>query len=38
MTGEVRDTVDGVTTVTVTWSCTADADGKNATITGWQPA
>ena len=38
VTGEVREIVDGVTTVTVTWSCTANADGREAAITDWQPA
>ena len=38
VTGEVRGSADDATKVTVTWSCTADADGKNTAITDSQPA
>ena len=36
--GEVRRSIDNVVTVTHLWECTADAEGKNPTITAWNPA
>ena len=35
VTGEVRQSVDNVPTLTFRWECTADDDGKNAAITAW---
>lgn len=37
VTGEVSQTVDRVVTVTQQWECTADAEGRNPTITTWTP-
>ncbi|MCA0250858.1 MAG: hypothetical protein LCH76_00930 [Actinobacteria bacterium] len=36
--GEVRQTVDGVTSVAYQWECAADQEGHNPTVTGWTPA
>ncbi|MCW5954671.1 MAG: hypothetical protein KIT69_20655 [Propionibacteriaceae bacterium] len=36
--GEVRRSVDNVATVTHQWECTADAEGRNPTISAWTPA
>lgn len=38
VTGEARQSVDNVATVTHRWECAADAEGKNPTITAWTPA
>ncbi len=36
--GDVRQSVDGVVTVTHRWECTADAEGRNPAISAWTAA